>query len=172
MAPQYKTVPSSSTRPFSELGHPTFPLTCATRTGRPPSTPSTVRWLGRLAQVLGVGVRGAFGICQAWLSSAVALLPRRRFSGVVGPLVRSGQVRSGQVRSGQVRFITRPKSRTMRVKRKKTFESQQNVRRCPMSNELESDGAMVMNLESFQVGVDGVGYDETETEPPSSTNPQ
>ena len=39
-----------------------------------------------------------------------------------------------------------------------------------MSNELESDRAMVMNLESF--GVDGVGYDdETETEPPSSTNP-
>ena len=46
-----------------------------------------------------------------------------------------------------------------------------------MGNELESDGttisAMVMNLEGF--GVDGVGYDEsheTETEPPSSTNPQ
>ena len=41
-----------------------------------------------------------------------------------------------------------------------------------MSSELESDGAMLMNLESF--GVDGVGYDEpeTETEPPSSTNPQ
>ena len=43
-----------------------------------------------------------------------------------------------------------------------------------MSNELESDRAMVTNLESF--GVDGVasGYDETEpeTEPPSSTNPQ
>ena len=41
-----------------------------------------------------------------------------------------------------------------------------------MNNELESDGAMVMNLESF--GVDGAGYDETETEPPSSesTNPQ
>ena len=38
-----------------------------------------------------------------------------------------------------------------------------------MSNELESDMAMAMNLESF--GVDGVGYDETETEPPSSTNP-
>ena len=39
-----------------------------------------------------------------------------------------------------------------------------------MSNELESDSAiMVMNLESF--GVDGAGYDETETEPPSSTNP-
>ncbi len=39
-----------------------------------------------------------------------------------------------------------------------------------MSNELESDasGAMVMNLESF--GVNGAGYDETETEPPSSTN--
>ncbi len=35
-----------------------------------------------------------------------------------------------------------------------------------MSNELESDRAIVMNLESF--GVDGVGYDdsETETEPP------
>ena len=41
-----------------------------------------------------------------------------------------------------------------------------------MSNELESDSAimMVMNLERF--GVDGAGYDETETEPPSSTNPQ
>ena len=39
-----------------------------------------------------------------------------------------------------------------------------------MSNELESDIAKVMDLESF--GVDGVGYDETETEPPSSTNPQ
>jgi hypothetical protein len=38
-----------------------------------------------------------------------------------------------------------------------------------MSNELQSDRAMVLNLESF--GVDGVGYDETETEPPSSTNP-
>jgi hypothetical protein len=35
-----------------------------------------------------------------------------------------------------------------------------------MSSELESDRAIVMNLESF--GVDGVGYDETdsETEPP------
>ena len=44
-----------------------------------------------------------------------------------------------------------------------------------MSNELESDGAMVMNLESFGVDHDGAGYDssdETETEPPSSTNPQ
>jgi hypothetical protein len=39
-----------------------------------------------------------------------------------------------------------------------------------MSNELESDIAMVMNLESFEV--DDAGYDETETEPPSSTNPQ
>ena len=39
-----------------------------------------------------------------------------------------------------------------------------------MSNELESDSVIVMNLESF--GVDGAGYDETETEPPSSTNPQ
>ena len=39
-----------------------------------------------------------------------------------------------------------------------------------MSNELESDSAMVMNLEGF--GVDGAGYDKTETEPPSSTNPQ
>ncbi len=39
-----------------------------------------------------------------------------------------------------------------------------------MSNELESDSAMVMSLESF--GVDGAGYDETGTELPSSTNPQ
>ena len=39
-----------------------------------------------------------------------------------------------------------------------------------MSNEPESDRAMVMKLDSF--GVDGAGYDETETEPPSSKNPQ
>jgi hypothetical protein len=42
-----------------------------------------------------------------------------------------------------------------------------------MSNELESDDkamVTVMNLESF--GVDGVGYDKAETEPPSSTNLQ
>ncbi len=37
-----------------------------------------------------------------------------------------------------------------------------------MSNELESARAMVMNLESF--GVDDAGYDETETEPPSSVD--
>ena len=39
-----------------------------------------------------------------------------------------------------------------------------------MSNELKSARAMVMNFESL--GVDGVGYsyDETETEPPSSTS--
>ncbi len=37
-----------------------------------------------------------------------------------------------------------------------------------MSNELESDSSMVTILESF--GVDGAGYDETETEPPSSTS--
>jgi hypothetical protein len=41
-----------------------------------------------------------------------------------------------------------------------------------MSNELESDSAMVMNLLVESFGVDGAGYDETETEPPSSTNPQ
>jgi hypothetical protein len=47
-----------------------------------------------------------------------------------------------------------------------------------MSNELESDRAIVMNSESFGVDSDGatVGYDETdsetEPEPPSSTNPQ
>ena len=42
-----------------------------------------------------------------------------------------------------------------------------------MSNELlESDGAMVMNLEKALESSDGVGDDETETEPPSSTNPQ
>ncbi len=41
-----------------------------------------------------------------------------------------------------------------------------------MSNGLEGDIAMVMRLERF--GVDGVtvGYDDTEAEPPSSTNPQ
>jgi hypothetical protein len=33
----------------------------------------------------------------------------------------------------------------------------------------ESDSVMVMNLESFGVDSDGAGYDETETEPPSST---
>jgi hypothetical protein len=51
-------------------------------------------------------------------------------------------------RSGQARFITRPKSasRTMRAKRKETFESQQNEG-AQMSNERESDRAMVMNLE-------------------------
>ena len=38
-----------------------------------------------------------------------------------------------------------------------------------MSNEPESDGAIVMNLESLRV--DGAGYDdsETETEPPTSS---
>jgi hypothetical protein len=44
-----------------------------------------------------------------------------------------------------------------------------------MSNEPESDRAMVMNFKVESFGVDGhagVGYDETETEPPSSTNPQ
>ncbi len=42
----------------------------------------------------------------------------------------------------------------------------------PVSNELESERAMVMNikLESFGLGVDGVGCDETETEPPSSND--
>ena len=39
-----------------------------------------------------------------------------------------------------------------------------------MSNELESDSAMVMNLESFGVDGHGAGSDETETEPPSSTS--
>ncbi len=50
-----------------------------------------------------------------------------------------------------------------------------------LNNELESDRAMVMNLESF--GVDGVGYDhddvhrdndetETDSEAPIPTNPQ
>jgi hypothetical protein len=36
-----------------------------------------------------------------------------------------------------------------------------------MSNELESDSAMVMNLESFGLGVrvDGAGYDENGCEP-------
>jgi hypothetical protein len=54
--------------------------------------------------------------------------------------------------------------------RELTFEQNEGAQ---MSNKLESDSAMVTNLERF--GVDGVGYesyDETETEPPSSTNPQ
>ncbi len=40
-----------------------------------------------------------------------------------------------------------------------------------MSNLLESDTAMVMNLEKIEVddAATGSGYDETETEPPSST---
>ena len=42
-----------------------------------------------------------------------------------------------------------------------TFESQQNEG-AQTSYELESDRAMVMNLERF--GADGVGYYETETE--------
>ncbi len=83
-----------------------------------------------------------------------------------------------KVRSGQVRFITRPKYRLMRAKRKK--RSRANRTKVPKSAAREllvesaSDRAMpvavVMNLESF--GVDGVGYDETGTEPPSSANPQ
>ena len=40
-----------------------------------------------------------------------------------------------------------------------------------MSNELESDVAIVMNSENFGVDASVAGYDETETEPPSSTNP-
>ena len=63
----------------------------------------------------------------------------------------------------------------MRAKRKKTFESEQNEgAQMPVSSELESDSAMVMNLNLESFGVDGAGYDETdsETEPPSSTNPQ
>ena len=59
----------------------------------------------------------------------------------------------------------------MRAKRKKKFESQQNEG-AQMSNELESDSAMMMNLERFGVDASGAGYDETQTEPPSSTNPQ
>ncbi len=39
-----------------------------------------------------------------------------------------------------------------------------------MSKELESDRAMVMNSSLEGFGVDDAGYDETETEPPSSTN--
>ena len=61
-----------------------------------------------------------------------------------------------QVRSGQVCYSAETcLLRTMRAKRKKTFESQQNEG-AQMTNELESDIAMVMNLEGF--GVDGVGY--------------
>ncbi len=80
-----------------------------------------------------------------------------------------------EARSGQVRFITRPKSTKDHEGPQAKFINVRELteRMCPkMSNELESDSAMVTNLESF--GVDGAGYsyDETETEPPSSTNPQ
>ena len=44
-------------------------------------------------------------------------------------------------RSGQVRFITRPKSRTMRAKRKINV-LELTERGAEMSNELESDRAM------------------------------
>ncbi len=79
---------------------------------------------------------------------------------------QKGQVRSGQVLLGRSLGPRGPSEKNVR---------ELTERRCPtflfeMSNELESDRAMEMNLESF--GVDGVGYDETETEPPSSTNPQ
>ncbi len=79
-------------------------------------------------------------------------------------------LRSGQVRSGLL--LGRSLGPWHEGQAKYTFESKQNdSERAQMSNELESDSAMVMNLESF--GVDGAGYDETETaEPPSSTNPQ
>jgi hypothetical protein len=40
-----------------------------------------------------------------------------------------------------------------------------------MSNELESARAMEVNLVLI-IGADGVGYHETETESPGSTNPQ
>ncbi len=65
----------------------------------------------------------------------------------------------GQVRSGQVRFITRPKSMSDHEcqAEKKTFESSGSLRRpqseganLKMSNELESDGAMVANLEFLE----------------------
>ncbi len=58
----------------------------------------------------------------------------------------------------------------MSAKRNKRSRANSSNECAQMSNELESDSAMVMNLESF--GVDGAGYDETENEPPSSTNPQ
>jgi hypothetical protein len=46
-----------------------------------------------------------------------------------------------EVRSGQVRFITRPKSRTMRAKRKINV-LELTERGAEMGNELESDRAM------------------------------
>ena len=69
---------------------------------------------------------------------------------------------------GQVRFVTRRKSRTMRATRKIVRELTE--RRCPKEQRAREHRAMVMNLESF--GVDDAGYDETETDPPSSINPQ
>ena len=71
------------------------------------------------------------------------------------------------VRSGQVYYSAEVYDHEGQAE--KTFESYQNEG-AQMSNELESNRATVTTLERF--GVDGVGYDENETEPPSSTNPQ
>ena len=69
--------------------------------------------------------------------------------------------------SGQVRFVTRPKSRTMRAKREKKRSKANKNEGAQMSNELENDGGEFRATEA-----DGVGYYETETGSPSSTNPQ
>jgi hypothetical protein len=49
----------------------------------------------------------------------------------------------------------------MRAKQKKSSRAKNEG--AQISSELESDRAIMMNLESF--GVDGAVYDETETEP-------
>ena len=79
---------------------------------------------------------------------------------------RSGQVRSGSL-LGRSLGPWGPSEKKLSRANKNLNEGAQ------ISNELESDRTMVMNLEG--PGVDGLGYDETdsETEPaPSSTNPQ
>ncbi len=50
----------------------------------------------------------------------------------------------------------------MRAKRKKRSRANRTKAPAQMSNELETDRAMVMKLESFLV--DGADYDETDSE--------
>jgi hypothetical protein len=84
--------------------------------------------------------------------------------------------RRGQVRSGQVYYPAEVQDHEGRAKT--TFESEHNEG-AQMSNELESERAMVVIIELWWrfrvIGADAVQvgyYCETETEPPSSTNPQ
>jgi hypothetical protein len=83
--------------------------------------------------------------------------------------------RRGQARPGQVYYPAEVQDHESQAKT--TFESEHNEG-AQMSNELESERAMVV-IELWWrfrvIGADGVQvgyYCETETESPSSTNPQ